>query len=213
MPRKRLLFGLALYGGMAMLAVLIAWLRASSLFSQEPGIDVLAGVVPSLVLGLLVAALTVGSTRLLTERTQWAKLLRVEFRAVLHGATGPDIVVLSLASGTAEELFFRGALSPWIGVTLSSLAFGLAHMGPNRRYWPWTVWAIVMGFVLGALTWATGSIVGAIVAHVTINALNLRYVLAFDGALDARISASESGEVPTMKLVGKRTRSAAPRRE
>lgn len=63
-----------------------------------------------------------------------------------------------------------------------------------------------MGFVLGGLAWATGSIVGPLLAHVAINAVNLRYVLAFDGALDAKISAYESGEIPTMKLVGPRTR-------
>ena len=204
-----MVLGLLLYAGMGLLAVLIAWFRDSPLFEQPAGIAPIAGALPSLVLGLLVAALTVASTRFLTQRTSWARQLRVEFRAVLHGATSQDIVVLALASGTAEELFFRGALAPWLGVTLSSLAFGLAHIGPTRRYLPWTAWALVMGFILGALSWATGSLVGPLVAHVTINALNLRYVLAFDGALDAHISASESGEIPTMKLVGARTRTAS----
>jgi len=204
-----MVLGLVLYSAMAILAVLVAWLRETPLFEQPAGIDAIAGVLPSLILGVLVAALTIGSTRVLTERTEWARALRSEFRAVLSGASMGDVVVLSLASGTAEELFFRGALLPWIGVTLSSLAFGLVHLGPTRRYLPWTVWAVVMGFVLGVLGWATGSVVGPIVAHVAINAVNLRYVLAFDGALDAKISAYESGEIPTMKLVGPRKRTAS----
>jgi hypothetical protein len=204
-----MVLGLVLYAAMAILAVLVAWLRATPLFEQAAGIEAIAGVLPSLVLGVLVAALTIASTRVLTERTSWAKDLRSEFRAVLSGASMGDVVVLSLASGTAEELFFRGALLPWIGVTLSSLAFGLVHLGPTRRYLPWTAWAVVMGLVLGILAWATGSIVGPLVAHVAINAVNLRYVLAFDGALDAKISAYESGEIPTMKLVGPRKRTAS----
>ncbi len=204
-----MVLGLVLYAAMSILAVLIAWLRDTPLFEQPAGIEPIAGVLPSLVLGVLVAALTIASTRALTARTRWARDLRTEFRAVLSGASLSDIVVLSLASGTAEELFFRGALLPWIGVTFSSLAFGLVHIGPTRRYLPWTAWAIVMGFLLGLLSWATGSIVGPIVAHVAINAVNLRYVLAFDGALDAKISAYESGEIPTMKLVGPRKRTAS----
>jgi uncharacterized protein len=213
-PRRRLVLGLVLYAVMAVLAVLVAWLRGTTLFEQPAGVAPIAGIVPSLVLGVFVAALTIGSTRALTRHTAWARALRVEFRAVLKGTTGIDIVLLALASGTAEELFFRGALQPWLGITAASLAFGLAHLGPTRTYLPWTAWAVIMGFLLGILSWATGSIVGPIVAHVAINAVNLRFVLAFDGALDAAISAEQSGEIPTMKLVGPRQRSAtggAPR--
>lgn len=191
---------------MAVLAVVVAWARGTSLFEQPAAVAPIAGVLPSLFLGVFVAALTIASTRALTRHTAWARALRVEFRAVLKGTTGVDIVLLALASGTAEELFFRGALQPWLGITVASLAFGLAHLGPTRTYLPWTVWAVVMGAILGVLSWATGSIVGPIVAHVAINAVNLRFVLAFDGALDAAISAEQSGEIPTMKLVGPRKR-------
>jgi hypothetical protein len=185
----------------------VAWLRGAPLLDAEPGVAVIAGPLPSVVLGALTAALTVLSTRVLTERTAWARTLRVEFRAILRGASSLDVAVLALASGTAEELLFRGALQPWLGVTVASIAFGLVHVGPSRTFWPWTLWALLMGFVLGLLTWATGSLLGAIVAHVSINWVNLRYILSFDGALDAAISAEESGEIPTMKLVGRRRRS------
>lgn len=210
--RRRLLFGSLLYAGMALLAVLIAWLRGAPLLDAAPGAVVIAGPLASVVLGALIAALTVLATRVLTERTAWARTLRVEFRAILRGATPLDVALLALASGTAEELLFRGALQPWWGVALASIAFGLVHVGPSRTFWPWTLWALVMGFVLGALTWATGSLLGAIVAHVSINWVNLRYILSFDGALDAAISAEESGEIPTMKLVGRRRRTTGEER-
>jgi membrane protease YdiL (CAAX protease family) len=197
-----MLVGSALYAAMALAAAGIAAWRGAPLLGSEPALAAIAGPLPSLVLGLLVAALTVLSTRVLTERTGWARALRVEFRALLRGARPIDLVVLALASGTAEELLFRGALQPWWGVVPTSLAFGLVHVGPRRVFLPWTLWALVLGFVLGALTWATGSIVGAILAHVVINAVNLHHILAFDGGLDAASDASESGEVPTMRLVG-----------
>ena len=70
-----MVLGLLLYAGMGLLAVLIAWFRDSPLFEQPAGIAPIAGALPSLVLGLLVAALTVASTRFLTQRTSWARQL------------------------------------------------------------------------------------------------------------------------------------------
>jgi membrane protease YdiL (CAAX protease family) len=201
-----MLVGSALYAAMALAAAGIAGWRGAPLLGSEPAFAAVAGPVPSLALGLLLAVLTVLSTRVLTERTAWARALRVEFRALLRGARPLDVVVLALASGTAEELLFRGALQPWWGLVPTSLAFGLVHVGPRRVFLPWTLWALVLGAALGALAWATGSIAGSIVAHVVINGVNLHHILAFDGSLDAASDASESGEVPTMRLVGSERR-------
>jgi membrane protease YdiL (CAAX protease family) len=60
----------------------------------------------------------------------------------------------------------------------------------------------VLGFALGALVSATGSIAGAVLAHVLINAVNLHHILAFDGGLDG----GERGEAPPMRLVGSERR-------
>jgi membrane protease YdiL (CAAX protease family) len=74
----------------------------------------------------------------------------------------------------AEETFFRGALQPTLGWLPASLIFGLVHFAPRRELLPWTGFALCVGMVLGALFESTGNLVAPIVAHVGINAVNLR---------------------------------------
>jgi membrane protease YdiL (CAAX protease family) len=52
--------------------------------------------------------------------------------------------------------------------------FGLAHFAPRRDLLPWTGFAVAAGFGLGALFEATGNLVAPIVAHASINLVNLR---------------------------------------
>jgi len=72
-----------------------------------------------------------------------------------------------------EEMLFRGLLQPAIGIVWSSLIFGLLHVGPDRRYAPWTLMAIGMGFAFGGLHYYTGNLLAPILAHFTINHFNL----------------------------------------
>lgn len=50
----------------------------------------------------------------------------------------------------------------------------MIHVGPDRRYLIWTAFAIVLGFVFGAILLITGNILGCIHAHGLINFINLR---------------------------------------
>lgn len=91
----------------------------------------------------------------------------------VHDAT---LLVLGVASGVTEELFFRGLLAPALGLLFSSLAFGALHQLHGRAGWIWAGWAGVMGLLFGSLFLATGSLFGPIVAHATINVINLRFL-------------------------------------
>ncbi len=206
---RRLIVGLALYAAMIGLALGVALLRGDSLVARparhasslplslvraglaEVGLGGigLGGIgleepLASLLAGLLLAGLTVASTRLLIERTRWAKALRVELRASVEGGRSSELWLLAVASGVAEELLFRGALLPWIGLAASSLVFGAFHFVPTRTLAPWALWATLMGLLLGLVYEETGSLVGPIVAHAAINAVNLHRVARFDPALD-----------------------------
>jgi len=86
-------------------------------------------------------------------------------------------VILALASSIGEELLFRGALMPWLGIWLQAAIFALLHVGPGRRFLPWTVSAFVLGLLFGALAQWTGNLGGPIAAHFAINFLNLRYIV------------------------------------
>ncbi len=78
-----------------------------------------------------------------------------------------------MASGLAEEMFFRGALQPQVGWLVASLLFGLLHFIPRRELLAWTGFALLVGSLFGALFLWTGNLVAPVVAHVLVNAVNL----------------------------------------
>jgi membrane protease YdiL (CAAX protease family) len=75
-----------------------------------------------------------------------------------------------------EEMFFRGALLPTIGLFASSAIFALLHIGPKARHLPWTASSFAVGLLFGAMFEWTGDLTGPIVAHFLVNFLNLRHV-------------------------------------
>lgn len=158
----------------------------------------------SLGLGVALALAVIGSTRWLVRRTTWARDLHVAFRGVLGHVSGFEIAVFAITSGVAEELFFRAALQPAAGYVLTSVLFGLVHFG-GRRLLPWTLWAMAMGFALGALYALTGELLGCVVAHVWINYENLHFIAGHEPA------GAAPGLVPRApKLIGARRRAGNP---
>jgi membrane protease YdiL (CAAX protease family) len=103
-------------------------------------------------------------------------MLHADLRPAVRDAGDGTILVLGLASGIAEELFFRGLLAPALGLVVSSVAFGGLHQLRGRVGWIWASWACVMGLLFGSLFLATGSLLGPIVAHASINVMNLRFL-------------------------------------
>jgi uncharacterized protein len=86
-----------------------------------------------------------------------------------------QIVVVSVAAGIGEELFFRGWLQPLVGWPAASVAFGLAHVA-GARMLAFGVWAAGMGVVLGGLALATGGVLAAMVAHACYDVLAFHYL-------------------------------------
>jgi len=133
-------------------------------------------VVASLLLGGAFAALVLIVTRRLLQRASWARALHSKLRPFIRDADDAAIGLMALASGVAEEIFFRGFLSVVIGVWLSSLIFGALHQVRGAGRWGWALSALVVGIGMGLIYALTGQLVGCIVAHVAINAVNLRYI-------------------------------------
>jgi membrane protease YdiL (CAAX protease family) len=176
-PLSRATLVIGLYGAMGIAAFLLAAGRGDPdlyrLGGSPPGWKLAAA--PGL--GIALALAVVGLTRLATRRFQWARDLHASFRDLLGPLTLREIVILALASSIGEELLFRGALLPWLGVWLQAAVFALLHVGPGRRFLPWTVSAFVLGLVFGGLATWTGNLGGPIAAHFMINFLNLRYIV------------------------------------
>ncbi len=135
-------------------------------------------------LGLLIVLLS----RLLTARFAWAAVLTEEFRLLLGPLSRREVLLIALLSGTAEELLFRGLLQPALGLWIAAAIFGLLHIGPNRRFIPWTVMAFGAGLVFGGTFAWTGNLLAPVVAHVTINYLNLRYLTASPPETEVRLA-------------------------
>lgn len=86
-----------------------------------------------------------------------------------------QIVVVSVAAGIGEELFFRGWLQSVFGLPVASVAFGLAHVA-GARMLAFGVWAAGMGVVLGGLALATGGVLASMTAHVCYDVLAFHYL-------------------------------------
>ncbi len=138
-------------------------------------------------LGAGLGVVTVIASRILEHTTQWARVLGEEFRKILGNLSPTQVMVLAVTSGVAEEVFFRGFLqqalselwlqNDWLGLVVASLIFGLIHVGPDRKkFLPWTIMAVVMGFGFGLLYLYTGNILAPVVAHFTINFFNLLHI-------------------------------------
>lgn len=184
MTPRRIRLAVAVYGMLALAALAWGLLRGDPDLYHHPapwlGLAFPLSTGAAIVSGLAVAGIVVVGTRLLVKRTEWAKKLHLEFRDILGPLTSAEIAVFALTSGIAEEMLFRGAMQPALGLVLSSLIFGAVHVGPMRRFWVWTVWATLMGFVFGALYAATGELLAPVLAHVVINYENMHFIEAFD---------------------------------
>lgn len=152
------------YGLMALTAALWNAFRGRAAF---PFGDVALG----LALGFLAAGATVllglAAYRTLPVMRKIASELAPR---LLDGTSRADLVLVSVFSGVGEEVLFRGALQPEVGLVLASVIFGAVHVGPDRRYLVWTAWALLAGFLFGALYETTGGLIAPVVAHVLHNA-------------------------------------------
>jgi membrane protease YdiL (CAAX protease family) len=171
---------LALYGGLALLALLISAGRDDIDIYRIAGRSTPLLLALSPLIGLAVGLLVVFLSRFAVHRFDWARRLHGDFRSILGPLTGREILVLALASSVGEELLFRGALQPMIGVWMQALVFALLHIGPGVRFLPWTASAFGVGLLFGWLFQFTGDLGGPIVAHFAINFMNLHFIARFE---------------------------------
>lgn len=123
----------------------------------------------------------VGASWLLVLGPAWLEDKLPPLRAVsveLYQAVAPittlRVAVLAGMSGFSEELLFRGPLQETVGWVPAALIFGLAHGGFSKRQWPWTLFALTAGLLFGWMVEFYGALSPAMVAHMTVNAINMR---------------------------------------
>ncbi len=170
---------LALYGSLALAAILISAARGDVDVYRIEGISTPLFMALSPIIGLALGLVVVFMSRLAVHRFDWARRLHNDFRQILGKLSYKEILVLALASSIGEELLFRGALQPIVGVWAQAIVFALLHIGPGLRFLPWTASALVIGLLFGFIFQLTGDLGGPIVAHFAINYMNLHFIARF----------------------------------
>ena len=116
-------------------------------------------------------------------RFQWAQTLHTEFRGLLGKLRDVDILAYAVFTAIGEEMFFRGVMQAEWGIVPASLIFGVSHVALGRKFIPWPLQAVVMGFAFGGLYWLSGDLAAPVMAHFTINYQNLHFINRYDPSL------------------------------
>ncbi|MFP4180097.1 MAG: CPBP family intramembrane glutamic endopeptidase [Spirochaetaceae bacterium] len=84
--------------------------------------------------------------------------------------------VLAASSALGEEMFFRGAVQPSLGLVAASILFALSHFPIRKELLLWPFYALLMGVVLGTLRNLGGDIWSAVLLHFLVNFFGLVYI-------------------------------------
>ena len=126
--------------------------------------------------GLLVGAAVLTASGLWTAYSRVGDALARELAAAIGPLGLPNALLLAFASGFAEEMFFRGALQPRVGLLGASFLFACVHFVPSRSLLPWAIFALIAGLLLGGLFVSTGNLIAPLTAHILINAVSLPFL-------------------------------------
>jgi membrane protease YdiL (CAAX protease family) len=130
----------------------------------------------SLLLGIVALALSDGGLHELfaTLLGDWYRSRYRDLVEYFRPQGSVEILAGGLLAG-GEELVFRGvvlealrSLAEWppaAAVLVSALVFGTLHLVPQRRLWPFALWAVWEGGLLGAVYVLSGSLVVCLVLH------------------------------------------------
>ncbi len=152
----------------------VPWEHPSPWINADP----VTGMLTSALLGIMLSILLIAGTRVAAARFSAVRQLEDDLRPMARALSPGEILVVAGLSSLGEELLFRGLLVPWMGILASSVVFGLVHQISGRSRWVWVGWATGVGLLLGTIFVATGSLVGPLVAHAVVNAVNLSHMRA-----------------------------------
>ncbi len=160
------------FGGLGV--ALIPWIRKVKFITFFNGeISIVYQILIGLAFGLITAKAGWGIVELpILKKTKlfFANLIKpLELKFT-------DVVIVSICAGIGEELFFRGAMQPLLGVWITAIFFVLLHGYLNPFNLPLTLYGLYMTIVIGVMGLMTEylGILTAILAHAMIDFILLR---------------------------------------
>lgn len=141
---------------------------------QQLGFGALAGIIIAIIAQLLIA-----SPMLNKVNVQYANLLG-RFKL-----TFSDIVFVSLCAGVGEEMLFRGAIQPFLGIIITSFVFVAIHGYISPYNWRLTIYGIYMTACIGLIGYLATSqgLISSIIAHTVIDVYLLYFLQKTAGTI------------------------------
>lgn len=134
---------------------------------QQVAIGLVAGGIIAVLARLIV------SSRLLNH-------VNLQYAGMLGGfnLNMGEIILISLCAGVGEELLFRGAIQPLLGVFITSVIFVAVHGYLNPSNWRLSVYGIFMTAAISLLGIICNSygLIAPIIAHTVIDVYLLYYL-------------------------------------
>lgn len=81
----------------------------------------------------------------------------------------PQVFLMALFAAVGEEILFRGAIQPFVGLFLGSCLYGLIHFSSGWMLTPWNIMGLSKGLFLGWIFQSTASLWPCIVAQLAFN--------------------------------------------
>lgn len=155
-----------------------------------------------------------------SEAMQWWLCGTRAGRAYFHafhrpptGVSAGGMAVYASIVGACEEVVFRGALQPYVGLGVATTLFAVLHVrGGGVEWWSRIATAALVGGLAGLLYEYTANLMAPILCHVVVNYRNMRLLAKWTSvapaASDARRSSASLPRWPHAQYV----RSAASMR-
>ncbi len=82
-----------------------------------------------------------------------------------------EIILISFCAGVGEEILFRGAIQPFLGIWITAIVFVAIHGYLNPYNWRLSVYGIFMTLVIAGLGYSAEhyGLISAISAHIMID--------------------------------------------
>ena len=108
----------------------------------------------------------------------------------------PDILFISFCAGAGEEILFRGAIQPYLGVWITAILFVAIHGYLNPKNWRISVYGAYMCLVIGGMGYLCEffGITTAIAAHFAIDVVLLMALVRVKLPQDQTSEGVESDE-------------------